>query len=100
MVFVVDSADPSRMREARDELSCVIRDPLMLHIPVLILANKQDMDHAKSVPFIKHEMGLEDLLEDNPWHIQSCCGLTGEGIVEGMQEFARMLKEHKKKKSK
>lgn len=47
---------------------------------VLIFANKQDMKDCMSAAEISKYMTLS-AIKDHPWHIQSCCGLTGEGYV-------------------
>lgn len=99
LVFVVDSADPARFKEAQDELSSVVEDPLMSQVPVLVLANKQDMDCARPVELLTNEMEMKTLLQNHPWHIQACCALKGEGIIEGMQEFSKMLKDQRKRKN-
>ncbi|XP_005738975.1 ADP-ribosylation factor-like protein 5B [Pundamilia nyererei] len=45
---------------------------------VLIFANKQDMKDCMSAAEISKYLTLSSI-KDHPWHIQSCCALTGEG---------------------
>lgn len=45
---------------------------------VLIFANKQDMKGCMSAAEISKYLTLSSI-KDHPWHIQSCCALTGEG---------------------
>lgn len=45
---------------------------------VLIFANKQDMKNCMSAAEISNYLTLSSI-KDHPWHIQSCCALTGEG---------------------
>lgn len=45
---------------------------------VLIFANKQDMKNCMSAAEISTYLTLSSI-KDHPWHIQSCCALTGEG---------------------
>lgn len=45
---------------------------------VLIFANKQDMKDCMSAAEISKYLSLSSI-KDHPWHIQSCCALTGEG---------------------
>lgn len=99
LVFVVDSADPTRFVEAKVELTSVVEDPLMTKIPVLVLANKQDMDCSRHVEMVSTEMNLKEVLKNNPWHIQGCCALKGEGVLDGMQVFSKLLKEQSKRKA-
>ncbi|NXU65357.1 ARL5B protein, partial [Horornis vulcanius] len=45
---------------------------------VLIFANKQDMKGCMTAAEISAYLTLSSI-KDHPWHIQSCCALTGEG---------------------
>ncbi|KFW88588.1 ADP-ribosylation factor-like 5B, partial [Manacus vitellinus] len=45
---------------------------------VLIFANKQDMKGCMTAAEISTYLTLSSI-KDHPWHIQSCCALTGEG---------------------
>lgn len=48
LVFVVDSAEAERMEEAKVELHRITRSAENQGVPVLVLANKQDLDGALS----------------------------------------------------
>ncbi|CAG9462713.1 unnamed protein product [Pedinophyceae sp. YPF-701] len=67
VLFVVDSADPSRFPEARQALSSAMASPHLLGKPVMVLANKGDLPHAAA-----------------PLEVLSALGLSGErgGLVE------------------
>jgi len=43
LIFVVDSNDPERIEEAREELRGILEFPDMSNVPVVIIANKQDL---------------------------------------------------------
>lgn len=47
---------------------------------LLVYANKQDVRGAMSAAEISQQLGLTRI-KDHGWHIQACCGLTGEGFV-------------------
>ena len=47
IVFVVDSTDTERMDEAKMELVRTVRAPENHHVPILVLANKQDLPGAR-----------------------------------------------------
>ncbi|PIO35912.1 hypothetical protein AB205_0062740 [Aquarana catesbeiana] len=51
---------------------------------VLIFANKQDMKGCMSAADISKYLTLSSI-KDHPWHIQSCCALTGEGLCQGLE---------------
>ena len=46
LIFVVDSADKSRLIEAGMELSKLICESKLTKVPILVFANKQDLIHA------------------------------------------------------
>lgn len=48
LVFVVDAAETERMEEAKVELHRITRSAENQGVPVLVLANKQDLDGAMS----------------------------------------------------
>ncbi|KAE8596062.1 hypothetical protein XENTR_v10015955 [Xenopus tropicalis] len=51
---------------------------------VLIFANKQDIKGCMSAADISKYLTLSSI-KDHPWHIQSCCALTGEGLCQGLE---------------
>ena len=46
LIFVVDSADKTRLKEAGIELTKLIQEDKLKNVPVLVFANKQDLVHA------------------------------------------------------
>ena len=46
MIFVVDSADKDRVEVARQELELMLQEEELKGVPVLVLANKQDLPNA------------------------------------------------------
>ena len=45
---------------------------------LLVFANKQDIKGCMSAAEISQQLSLTSV-KDHVWHIQACCGLTGEG---------------------
>ena len=43
LIYVIDSNDPERIAEAREELEGILRFPDMETVPIVIMANKQDL---------------------------------------------------------
>ena len=91
VIYVVDSNDPQRLEEAKEELDNVLADDRMRDCVLLVFANKQDMPHAASTTEITDKLGLQHHRE-RQWFIQSTCAVTGEGIVEGLEWMANTLK--------
>ncbi|CAN8024101.1 unnamed protein product [Ixodes persulcatus] len=61
LVYVVDSADTKRLRCAAHEFQRVLQDERLRKVPILVLANKQDLPGAESVEEIATILGLEEL---------------------------------------
>lgn len=68
IMFVVDSSDPDRMDEAREELHRMMMEHALWDVPLLVLANKQD--HPRAVPLreITEYLQLFSLTNRN-WYI-------------------------------
>lgn len=47
-IFVIDSSDEPRLEEAGVELNSLLAEEKLAGIPLLIYANKQDLDFAES----------------------------------------------------
>ena len=94
VIYAVDSADPARLEEAREELEGMLRDDRLRNCNVLILANKMDMPTAVTTTTIADKLGLHKMT-GRDWFIQSTCAITGEGIFEGLEWLANKLKNRK-----
>jgi len=94
VVFVVDSADrPGRLADARRELERTLRgEQLPPGLPVVVLANKQDVAGALSVKDLTELFNLPKMCADRDWFIQPCSAATGFGLEEGFDRVAQLLK--------
>ncbi|XP_041752903.2 ADP-ribosylation factor-like protein 14 [Coregonus clupeaformis] len=92
LVFVVDSSDRRRLDEARRELDHALRSEFLRGLPVVILANKQDLPEAVSVTEITERFNLKKMCAERDWFVQPCSAVTGAGLVEGFQKVANLLK--------
>ncbi|KAL7752533.1 hypothetical protein RI367_002067 [Sorochytrium milnesiophthora] len=59
IVFVVDSADPSKFEAAKAELQNLLARPQLTDIPVLVLGNKNDLPGALSVEGVIEALDLK-----------------------------------------
>ncbi|GAB1285987.1 ADP-ribosylation factor-like 5B [Apodemus speciosus] len=110
IILVVDSIDRERLAITKEELyrmlaheelhtvyhsSCIgtglhqhhkqeIQPADLRKAAVLIFANKQDMKGCMTAAEISKYLTLSSI-KDHPWHIQSCCALTGEGLCQGLE---------------
>ncbi|XP_061181639.1 uncharacterized protein LOC133190172 [Saccostrea echinata] len=99
LVYVVDSNDRERIAEAREELFGILQCEEMRGVPVVIIANKQDLPNALSPSEVAEMMCLHKLTS-RKWYIQSACATTGEGIYESMRELSTMVQDFKKSQDK
>ncbi|KAL4237531.1 hypothetical protein ACF0H5_002245 [Mactra antiquata] len=97
VIFVVDSADRERIMEAKDELMRVLDTQEMRNVPLVVLANKQDLPGAVSADQLTKCLGLPQMMTRR-WTILEACATTGEGVCEAMETLAKMVKQYKTKR--
>ncbi|VVC40617.1 Small GTPase superfamily, ARF type,Small GTP-binding protein domain,Small GTPase superfamily, ARF/SAR [Cinara cedri] len=94
ILFVVDSVDIERMEEAKMELARTARAPENTGVPILVLANKQDLPAARDSAELERLLGLNEL--NHLWHIQAACAITGDGLQEGLDALYEMIIKRRK----
>ena len=94
-LFVIDASDQDRFQEARDELFGVISHEYMSTVPFVIIANKSDLPTAVTPSELIAQLNLHSISKRR-WYIQSACAVTGDGLVESMQQLAKMIKENRR----
>eukprot|EP01116_Phalansterium_solitarium_P003192 TRINITY_DN1387_c0_g2_i1.p1 TRINITY_DN1387_c0_g2~~TRINITY_DN1387_c0_g2_i1.p1 ORF type:complete len:236 (+),score=32.85 TRINITY_DN1387_c0_g2_i1:57-764(+) len=94
VIFMVDSNDRERMPEATKELRHLIEEPLLRDIPVLVIANKQDLPDAMSISEIADQLDLYDSLAGRRWHIQAACATAGDGLYDGLDWLSDAIAGH------
>ncbi|GFE55792.1 ADP-ribosylation factor 2 [Babesia ovis] len=85
LVWVVDSADTLRLEDSRKEIETILNQDQMSQCTLLVFANKQDVPGALSVQEIQEQLGLQQVTNERSWRIHGCSGVSGEGIVEGIE---------------
>lgn len=61
-------------------------------VPVMILANKQDLVDAMNDKEVTESLGLTEI-KDRQWAIFKCSALTGYGLSEGMEWLVSTLQD-------
>jgi ADP-ribosylation factor protein 1 len=92
VIFIVDSSDTERLDEAKVELHKLFDEPQLEDSCFLIYANKQDQPHALSQDQIASKLQLYDKRLAHKWFVQSSSATTGDGLYEGLEQLARMIK--------
>ena len=70
-------------------LEAVLRD-----VAVLMFANKQDLPQAMNTAKVTDKLGLANMMTRD-WFIQATSAVTGDGIVDGLEWMANILKKKK-----
>ncbi|KAJ3226396.1 hypothetical protein HK099_004974 [Clydaea vesicula] len=58
-----------------------LENEALTNASMLVFANKQDVQGSFGPAQISLQLGL-DAIRNRQWHIQACCGLTGDGLHE------------------
>ncbi|XP_017773672.1 PREDICTED: ADP-ribosylation factor-like protein 4A [Nicrophorus vespilloides] len=100
IVFVLDSVDVERMEEAKMELIRTVKSPENTGVPILVLANKQDLPGAREPRDLEKLLGLTELGGGSSgghlWHVQPACAITGDGLHEGLEVLYEMILKRRK----
>ncbi|GBG29462.1 ADP-ribosylation factor [Hondaea fermentalgiana] len=88
LVYVVDSADRSRIDEAQEELASLLKEDKLAGTPVLVFANKQDLLSAISASEVADLLQIND---DRAFQIQACSAKSGEGLSDGLEWLVEQL---------
>mmetsp|Transcript_17869 Transcript_17869/g.24812 ORF Transcript_17869/g.24812 Transcript_17869/m.24812 type:complete len:187 (+) Transcript_17869:157-717(+) len=99
LVFVVDSNDAARLKEAKEEVWEVLNSPELSKVILLIFANKQDLPNALSGEEVSNGLEMKKI-ENHPWNVQPVCAVSGEGLDEGFDWLADQLKAKDSKEGK
>ncbi|XP_055365165.1 uncharacterized protein LOC114855985 isoform X2 [Betta splendens] len=91
LIFVVDSNDPERVKEAADELHVMLEESELRDVAVLVLANKQDLPRAMSASDITAVLGLSTVSQR--WFVQASCAVSGSGLVQGLDWLSEQILE-------
>ena len=94
LVYVVDSSDEARIEECTEELGQLLAETELSSVPLLVFANKQDLDLALEAEEVMAKCQLENI-SDRTWNIQACSAMTKEGLQEGMEWLVNTIAEKK-----
>lgn len=92
LIWVIDSADRSKLEDARKTLKMLLEKENLRTSPLLVLANKQDVDDAMDPVKISLALDLLSDAELRPQCVQPCSSRTGEGLQEGLEWLISCLK--------
>ena len=96
IIFVVDSSDRERLEEAKLELSKIAKLTERYIVPILVLANKQDLPKSMELKEVEKGLAMSDLGRNIAWTVKSCCGVTGEGLEEVLSSLQELIVKKKR----
>mmetsp|Transcript_45511 Transcript_45511/g.106918 ORF Transcript_45511/g.106918 Transcript_45511/m.106918 type:complete len:182 (+) Transcript_45511:225-770(+) len=85
VIFMVDSADRGRLGEAKRELGKILEVEEMAGVPILVLANKNDLHGSAGIGELGGLLGVEDAVDARDLEVFSCSLVSGAGYLEGFQ---------------
>ena len=90
VVYIVDASDSSRFSEAKGWLDTLLDSDELADVPILLLANKQDLPRAVSPSDIAMAMGL-DGVDTRQVRVRGSSAATGEGLQEALLELHELI---------
>ena len=97
LIFVVDS---SYKHEVREELTWILNSEELTGVPVVVLANKQDLPKTSSPSDVHVAAKLElPFLKGRSWHVHGTSAVSGDGVREAIEQMSRMVKDFQRSRS-
>ena len=90
LIFVVDSNDPDRIEDAEEELKKMLAEEELEKCPVLILANKQDIEGCLKPEIVEEKIGIKEYT-GKTYHVEGTSVVSGKGIKEAFDWLASIL---------
>ncbi|KAM9315741.1 ADP-ribosylation factor-like protein 14 [Gastrophryne carolinensis] len=95
LVYVVDSTNKATLDESKREFHRVLQNELIKNIPVVVLANKQDLPGALNADEITRKFNMKKYCSNRAWYVQPCCAISGQGLAEGFNKVSELVKKSK-----
>eukprot|EP00892_Ulva_mutabilis_P010558 jgi/Ulvmu1/7875/UM004_0106.1 len=91
VIYVVDSSDVERLGTSKEEFHAILDEEELKNALILVYANKQDLPGALTEAQVAEGLGLHDI-KNRDWSIFKASAVKGEGLFEGLDWLANMLK--------
>ncbi|XP_043853101.1 ADP-ribosylation factor-like protein 14 [Dromiciops gliroides] len=96
LVYVVDSSDHQHLEDSRREFELILKNEHIKHVPVVLLANKQDLPGALTAEDVTRKFKMKKNCGDRDWYVQPCCATSGDGLAEGFWKVTQFIKSYTK----
>ena len=90
IIYVVDSSCKDRVDDAKEHLFDILLIEDLADVPLLILANKQDIKEAMSVREIEESLEL-DSIQNRPCRIVPTWAIKANGINQGIDWLSTQI---------
>ncbi|KAM7532707.1 hypothetical protein Aperf_G00000130495 [Anoplocephala perfoliata] len=95
VIFLIDSSDPDRFDESKEVFDKMIQRHSLDGVPLLIIANKQDLDHAFPVSEVKQVFqDSAHLIGPRECSMRGASALKGDGVMEAIRWMAEKIKKN------
>lgn len=85
LIYVVDSSDPGRLAESRIAFEQMLESEALMGVPLLVLANKQDLEGHMPANEVKKEFNkTAKLMGHRACRLQPVSAISGEGVHDGI----------------
>jgi len=91
VIWVIDSSDRSRLKEAKDELDKVLSEERLQRTPLLVYANKQDQPGAMTVAEVIQALNISSMVTRQT-HVEGAIATQGTGLHAGLEWLIVALK--------
>ena len=96
IIYIIDSSDSYRLEEIGKELYSILQQPELSWVPLVIYANKQDLNLALNAYEILEQLDLDNITDRN-WTIITCRALTKQGLSSGLDWLIELNGENSNK---
>ncbi|ODV76046.1 Arf family GTPase ARL3 [Cyberlindnera jadinii NRRL Y-1542] len=85
IIFIVDSTDKGRLEECSDAFMRIATDDSIANVPILMLANKQDLEDSLEVEDVKEIFNkIAQHLSARDSRVLPISAITGEGVTDAI----------------
>jgi len=91
IIYIIDSADKDRIEESKAAYDKMLGSEHLNTAPLLILANKQDVDNCLTVLDVKKVFHDSTNIGSRDCMIRPVSALTGQGVNEGIEWMVKCV---------
>ncbi|XP_071119058.1 ADP-ribosylation factor-related protein 1-like [Haliotis cracherodii] len=95
VIYIVDSSDTERLEESKTAFDKMITNNSLCGVPLMLLANKQDLDGCVKVSDMKAIFSpSQELIGHRDLHVSGVSALKGDGVNEGIHWLVESIKKN------